>query len=101
MRKFACNRLYIHNQYLSHAVVTMDERGEVESYFPFSEEMSATEWIGGIIVLSDKEDAIQCTSFQNFRDLMTSAKRMVYAWHISNFDFQQEEFTPQSIIRRL
>lgn len=100
-KKYACNRLYIDNRYLSQAVVTINEDGEVGSYFSLYEEISATEWIGGAVVLSDKKNEIQYSNFQDFKEQMTNAKLFLYAWHISNFDFQKEEFTPQSIISRL
>lgn len=101
MKKYACNRLYVDDRCLSQAVVVIDERGEVESYSSFSEEISGTEWIGGVIILSCRKEKIQYNDFRHFRKQMTSAKQDVYAWHISNFDFQKEEFTSQSIIRRL
>lgn len=101
MKKYACNRLYVDDRYLSQAVVVINDNGEVESYSSFSEEMPETEWIGGVILLSCIKDRVQCDGFHHFRKQMTNAKQCVYAWHISHFDFQKEEFTPQSIIHRL
>ena len=52
MKKYACNRLYLNNgEYISTAVVTINEMGEVESHTRLVEETSATEWIGGTIIL--------------------------------------------------
>jgi len=101
MRRYACNRLYINNLCLSQAVVAINEKGKVEYYFLFSEELPATEWIGGVIVLSDKKERVGYSDFQDFREQMTSTKQLVYAWHVSDFDFQKEDFTPQSVVSRL
>lgn len=101
MKKYACNRLYVDGRYLSQAVVALNEKGEVESYSSFSEEMSETEWIGGVILLSCKKGRVQSNDFHHFKEQMTSSEQLIYAWHISNFDFEKEDFTPQSIICRL
>ena len=56
MKKYACNRLYkASGEWMPQSVVSINERGEVERYAPLKEETSATEWLGGIIILSDKE----------------------------------------------
>lgn len=102
MKKYACNRLYLSaDRYVSLSAITLDEEGKVEGHSPLTEETPATEWIGGVVVLSDKETLGQRTDFRTFLHDMTSAKQLPYAWHISGFDFLKEEFTPQSVIRRL
>ena len=68
---------------------------------PLVEETPATEWIGGIIILSDKNDLPPIRNFKAILDYLSSTDIPVYAWHITDFDFQQEELTPQSVIRRL
>ena len=103
MKKYACNRLYkAPGKWMPQSVVTINERGEVEGFAPLMEETSATEWLGGIIILSDKK---VLPSQRNFNDLLDylrpTTESSLYAWHISDFNFQQEELTPQSIIRRL
>ena len=102
MKKYACNRLYkAPGKWMPQSVVTINERGEVEGFAPLMEETSATEWLGGIIILSDKETLPSPRKFKELLDYLTPTDTPLCAWHISDFDFQQEELTPQSIIRRL
>lgn len=102
MKRYGCNRLYLtENDFRGTSVVSIGHDGKVRQVAPLTEETSATEWLGGVIVLSAKE---ALTLHQDFRTLlreMTCAKQYAYAWHISHFDFHREELTPQSIIRRL
>ena len=87
IKRYGCHRVYDSNDhYLSQSVVTIASDGEVLECTPLTQETSFTEWIGGVIVLKPLSDA-------------QASKR--YAWHISDFDFQQEEPTSKSIIRRL
>jgi hypothetical protein len=88
IKKYACHRVYDngYNHYLPQSVVTIAPDGEVLECKPLTEEISSTEWIGGVIVLKPMSDG-------------QTEKR--YALHISDFDFQQEAPTPKSIITRL
>jgi hypothetical protein len=81
--------------------VTINERGEVERIAPLLEETSATEWLGGIIILSDKETLPSRLKFNDLLDYLIPMETPWYAWHISDFDFQQNELTSRSVIRRL
>lgn len=102
MKKFACNRLYVsYNRYVSQSVVSIDEEGKVSGYSSLVEEIASTEWIGGVIFLSDKERLASSSGFKALAQEITEGGCATYAWHISNFDFQQEELTSDSIIRRL
>ena len=103
MKKYACNRLYkASGEWMPQSVVSINERGEVESYAPLKEETSSTEWLGGIIILSDKETLPSTRNFNELLDELTPKDApAVYAWHISEFDFQQEALTSRSIIRHL
>ena len=102
MKKYACNRLYrASDEWMPQSVVTINERGEVERIAPLLEETSATEWLGGIIILSDKETLPSRLKFNELLDYLTPAETPLYAWHISDFDFQQNELTSRSVIRRL
>ena len=88
IRRYACHRVYdnSYNQYLPQSVVAIAPDGEVLECKPLTEEISSTEWIGGVIVLkpmSDEQTEKQC------------------ALHISDFDFQLEAPTPKSVITRL
>ena len=102
MKKYACNRLYrASEEWMPQSVVTINERGEVERVAPLLEETSATEWLGGIIILSDKKIMPSQLKFNDLLDYLTPVEMPLYAWHISDFDFQQEEMTSRSVIRRL
>lgn len=88
IKKYACHRVYdnCYNHYLPQSVVTIAPDGEVLECKPLTEEISSTEWIGGVIVLKPMSD---------------DETEKCYALHISDFDFQQESPTSKSIIRRL
>ena len=87
IKRYACHRVYDgNNHYLPQSVVAIAPDGEVLECKPLTEEISSTEWIGGVIVLKPMSDE-------------QHGKR--YALHISDFDFQQEAPTSKSIIRRL
>jgi hypothetical protein len=102
MKKYACNRLYkASDEWMPQSVVTINERGEVERVAPLLEETSATEWLGGIIILSDKETLPSRLKFNDLLDYLMPMETPWYAWHISDFDFQQNELTSRSVIRRL
>lgn len=55
MKRFASHRLYIPHLgvFLKNQIVQLDEKtGGVTDYYPFNEEISFTEWLNGLIVLS-------------------------------------------------
>lgn len=101
MKRYACHRLYTHQgHFLKQAVVVIDEDGTVVHYTPFEDEQRATEWIGGIIILSHQSEA----ELEHWNSLSFSEKLKgfpVFAWHLSHFDFEQVKPTPQSVLRRL
>lgn len=103
VKKYACHRLYGAGKiYLTQSVVSLDEEGKVKDVSPLSEEIAATEWLGGIIILSHRTVLTPERDFQAlFHQLTDSVTPPVYAWHISDFDFKEEKLTPQSRIRRL
>ena len=102
MKKYACNRLYKSPEvFLSQSIVTINERGEVEGLAPLGEEVSATEWLGGVIILSDKKMMSPQQNFKGVLEYLAPVGKPIHAWHISDFDFQQEEMSTQSIIKRL
>jgi hypothetical protein len=102
MRKFACNRLYVSDtDSLSQSVVSVDEFGHVLGYAPLKDEQAATEWIGGVIVLSGEKDLVPTGDFKILLEHLTHAKLHTYAWHISDFDFFNLQLTDKSIVKRL
>jgi hypothetical protein len=102
MRKFACNRLYVSDtESLSQSVVSVDELGHVSGYAPLKDEQAATEWIGGVIVLSGEKDLVLTGDFKILLEHLTHAKLHTYAWHISDFDFFNLQLTDKSIVKRL
>lgn len=82
----------------------MGESGKVRRWFPLEEEISATQWVGGIIVLSAEETVERGNGekFQSFLErVVAQADTGMYAWHITGFDFAKEEFTSQGRCIRL
>ena len=105
MKKFACHRLYLTpHEYLRRASVTLDEQGRVANYQLLTEETASTEWIGGVIFLLPQEEI---ASDANFIELLKADSKSretalpLYAWHVSNYDFEQDCLTPQSVVQRL
>lgn len=104
VRNYACHRVYdAPNHYRPQSVVTITTYGEVLEIKPLSHESAFTEWIGGIILLSSETELTLPTDFKTLRLQMKEGdpSSPLYAWHISGFNFQEEELTPQSIVRRL
>ncbi len=102
MKRYACHRVYTSpKHYLNQAYITLDEQGEVVNYATFTEEVSATEWIGGVIFLSDTTPA-PTDDFQAWAKKHIKNEGIpTYAWHLSEFNFEREEPTPTCIFRRL
>ena len=103
-KKYACHRVYDSPyHYLSQSVVSIDENGEVVECKPLTQETSFTEWIGGVIVLSPESELAHPIDFKTLHQQTTKGNESfpLYAWHISDFNFQEETLTPQSLIRRL
>lgn len=108
MRRFACQRLYLSpDTYFIRYVVELGSNGKIQSYYPLEEEIYATQWIGGVIVLSARRKLEPIMPEKNFKTFLAQATRTntkiqeCYAWHIANFDIVREEFVPQSHIIRL
>lgn len=102
MKRYACHRVYTRpDHYLKQAFVTLNEQGKVVHYATFAEEFPATEWIGGVIVLSDTETAPTDGFRSWFRQPANDATMPIHAWHLSEFDFEREEPAQTCVIRRL
>ena len=101
IKRYACHRVYDgYNHYLSQSVVAIAPDGEVLECKPLTEETSFTEWIGGVIFLTTTDEA-PCGDFHSWAKQQKNGQIPVYAWHLSEFDFEREEPTPNCIIRRL
>ena len=103
-KNYACHRVYDSPQhYLTQSVVSIADNGEVMECKPLSQETAFTEWIGGVIVLSPESEITLPIDFKTLRQQSTKGNESspLYAWHISDFNFQEEALSPQSLIRRL
>ncbi|WP_455672828.1 hypothetical protein [Phocaeicola sp.] len=100
MKRFACHRLYVSpGECYAKGVAELENDGRVCACFRLEEEISATQWIGGVIVLSSEEslERERGETFQAFvQRVLERAEGTVYAWHIADFDWVREEFTSQS-----
>lgn len=102
MKKYAVHRIYISKtQYITQASLSINSKGEVEHYAPFIDETAATEWLGGIVILSDRIETKKTKDFQTLLNYLTTTGRPIYAWHISKIDFQSFNLTSRSQIKRL
>lgn len=67
----------------------MEDSGRVRAYFPLKEELSATQWIGGVIIISPMY-GLEICSGEKFADFLhramleTGCEQPVYAWHIAD-----------------
>ena len=107
MKRFACHYLYVSaDGCYSKYVVELEDNGRVGAYFPLKEELSATQWIGGVIIVSPMHE-LEIYSGEKFADFLqramqeTETEPPVYAWHIADFDLQKKEFTMESRLVRL
>lgn len=105
MKRYACHRLYITPDYfIRMPIITLDKQGRVVAYTRFQEESNSTEWIGGIVFLSPETSILPG---KNLNELLQTYMKpsephdSLYAWHISNIDFEKGCFTSQSILQRL
>lgn len=102
MRRFACHYLYVSaDGCYSKYVVELEDNDRVRVYFPLKEELSATQWIGGVIVISPLCE-LELHSGENFSDFLkrvimeSETDVPVYAWYIADFDLIKKEFTTGS-----
>lgn len=104
MKRFACHRLYTGNGYvLNNPVVCINEAGEIVSYEPLEGEKPFTQWIGGVILANSSQHWELKESFNDLCAELSdlSATHPCYAWHLTDFDFEKKEITPQSRLYRL
>ena len=71
MRRFACQRLYLSpDTYFIRYVVELGNNGKIQSYYPLEEEIYATQWIGGVIVLSARRKLEPIMPEKNFKTFL-------------------------------
>ncbi len=118
MKRFASHRLYIShlNLLLKNHVVEIDDiTGAVTRYFPFTEEISFTEWLNGLIVLScdvpvisfkkelnisSETTVISVDEGKNIRSVLSSAYNktplILKAYYITSFNVFEISFAEDS-----
>lgn len=100
MKRFACHYLYVSaDGYYSRYVVEVNDNAEVIRYFPLIEEICATQWIGGVIVLSTAAE-LQIDKHESFSAFLQKATAETdgprYAWHVMGVDLLRKEFNTTS-----
>lgn len=120
MKRFASHRLYIShlNLLLKNHVVEIDDiTGAVTRYFPFTEEISFTEWLNGLIVLScdvpvisfkkelnisSETTVLSVDEGKNIRSVLSSAYNktplILKAYYITSFNVFENSFAEDSRI---
>lgn len=116
MKRFASHRLYIPHMglLLKNQVVEVTEgSGKVISCYPFTEEISFTEWLGGLIVLSDAvpilnsdyNDIFKTCSFgpEDIKRVpsLQFDDTLLYAYYISDFNVSEMKYSDKSRIIKL
>lgn len=105
MRRFACHYLYVSaDECYSRYVVEVNDNAEVNRFFPLTEEISATQWVGGVIILSAEAELPidRQESFHAFLQRATAeAQGPRYAWHVMGVDLFRKEFTTSCGLLRL
>lgn len=104
MKYFACNKLYITPQLiLPQSVVEVGEGGVFKSHFLLTEEIRATEWLGGIIFLSTDCNLACLPAAEAWNSFLTQSSviETKYVFHLSPFDFVNNCCLPQSRLKRL
>ncbi len=101
MRKVGATRIYTSSaNFLRNHVVEIDGRNVIDIY-PLTHETPMTEWLPGIIVLSDIAETEVC-NFTNITDFFLHQQkgaRPLTAWHISDADYSTGAFfeTPRRL----
>lgn len=120
MKKFASHRLYISHLGLllkNHVVEIDEETGNVLAYNPFTEETSFTEWLNGLIVLSDAKPQISIDGklsiescypvlfvddMKNIRCVLSVESNktplILKAYYITDFNITDSSFSKRSIV---
>ena len=112
MKRFAAHRIYIRPTLaVGRSVITLSNEGTVLAIEPFSAEVPATQWIGGVIFLSPQntltaeEASTLCDSVDRVSEIeegmVGSLKQPLLAWHTESFDFEKGTLYPDSRLFKL
>lgn len=109
MRKVAAHRIYLApcKEWLSMQVVELDLSGKVVGLTALREEQCATEWLGGVIVITSKSpERMKGESFSDFCNRLCKEEAAFQladcrAYHVTQFDVAGMNFTPASRMVRL
>lgn len=105
MRRVATHRIgdVITGEWLPVSVIELDERGYVSRMYPLQGEISHTEWLPGMILLSPFP--VERTPDEPFADFMRRLKRqaascdghsLCRAYWLASFSLSAMDFTPRS-----
>jgi hypothetical protein len=106
MRRVAANRVYINNKefYNNHIIELFDSY--VVNHFPLQSELAMTEWLGGIIMLTNASE-VDTSSVYSVEDFYRKAEesdshtKYLKAYHIYGVDIQSGKFKENSMIVKL
>lgn len=104
MKRFATHRVYslLTSEVKCSQVVELDEEGIVSKLYPLKEEICATEWLPGLVVLSSvpvQRKPAEC--FSDFKKRMqgdASAHAVLRAYWVHPFNVSAMEFLKNSSI---
>lgn len=92
-KKFAAHQVIVSNNDHYKQYVVEIENKTVTRFFPLKEEIAFTEWIGGTIILSPRDELVKEIKFpikmERLIIILTEASNHqgpLYAWHISMED---------------
>lgn len=104
MKRFATHRVYslLTAEIKSSQVLELDEDGGVSKLYPFREEICATEWLPGLVILSPVPvQRVNTECFSDFRRRMQEAvftHAVLRAYWVHPFNVSAMEFVKDSRI---
>lgn len=107
MRRVAASRVYLNNEefFNNHIVELFDSY--VVNHYGLQDELAMTEWLGGVIVITNHElDIEKAREARNVNELFAFVDKEeesdgLLAYHITNVDLDCGEFLSNSVIARL
>jgi len=100
MRKVAAHKVYFtQRDYLINQIVEITN-SNILAIRELRHEEAMTEWLSGVIVLTDKSD-LNVNSINKISDFFTDDNHVksttIYAWHIADFDHDSELILTKNI----